>query len=229
MNIEGGLGAAILSDAVAPEPKKPGMSEEHKAKMAAGRERARQEGRMGRRYPPSDSAPTPSPAPAPQPTSNSSGEPSLDDLERAVEALESGAVRVTRQPRGTTDTTFDVPEAGKRPGWDYCWWPFKVIGEEVDPSAMVEIAQGGWVPVPVSHFRALVPVGWKRPTIERQGQRLYMRPMRLSEEAKEETYKQAFEQKEAQVRQQLTGDSGREIAPRDPRAGGLRAKMEPLL
>src|SRR5580692_7303633 len=106
---EGGLGTGSLSGAVAPEPTKPGMSQEHKAKMAAGRERARLEGRMGKKkaqapqstvWPADAIAKIARPLDplsealvesarahraAPQPTANASGEPSLDDLERAVE------------------------------------------------------------------------------------------------------------------------------------------------
>jgi hypothetical protein len=158
-----------------------------------------------------------------------STDPSVRDLERVIEDLERGSTRVSRETRGTTANTFDFPESGKRPGWDYCWWPFKIVGEEVDASTMVEIRQGGWVEVPRSHFPTLLPPGWKKPCIERQGMRAYMRPMRLSLEAKNEAYQQAWEQRESRMRQQQTGDIGREFAQRDPRAGGVDVKIQPLV
>lgn len=159
----------------------------------------------------------------------SSGEPTVGDLERMIESIERGESRSVRTERSGASTTFDFPEHLKRPGWDYQWWPFKVLSEEVDASVMVEYAMGGWIPVPASHFPPLVPAGWKKPVIERQGCRAYMRPMRLTKEAQLEAQKHAIERRDSRLESAAVGDAGREFAPRDPRAGGISAEIKPLM
>ncbi len=211
-------------EGIAPKRK---MSPEHLQKMAEGRARAMEaRAQQTRGRPAARTATAPLPREA---LPRGQGDPTLEDLERMVESVERGTSRPSREQRGQTETTFDFPEQGKRPGWDYCWWPFKITGQEVDASQMVEYAQGGWIPVPVSHFPSLVPAGWNKPVIERRGCRAFMRPMRLSEEARAETRKHAYEQKANRLAAAQTGDSGREYAPRDPRVTGIDAKIQPLI
>jgi len=201
---------------------KRGLSEEHKAKLAEGRQRAKEARTRGRPASRPEGAPMPREA-AP------GGDPTLEDLERMIASVERGDQRLTREPQGQVATTFDVPEQGKRPGWDYTWWPYKIVGQEVDAAELVEYAKGGWLPVPSSHFPSLVPQGWGKPVIERHGQRLFMRPMRLSEEARIESLQHAFEQKANRLAAAEVGDAGREFARRDGRAGGIAVDIKPLM
>lgn len=209
------------------------MTPEHKAKMAEGRIAAaarRTAAAEQQVAATSRGRPASRPAPAPMPReARPAGNPEVEDFERLLKSIETGDLTVSRDVRGQTATTFDVPEQGKRPGWDYCWWPFKIVGEEIDASVIVEYARGGWIEVHPSHFPSLVPRGWRRPCIERQGARLYMRPMRLSDEARAETERHAYEQKANRLAAAEAGDTGREFARRDPRAGGISAKVEPLM
>src|SRR6185312_12363057 len=154
-----------LIGGVAPtEPAKRTLSPEHKEKLRAGREAAK-----------SRSRPASRPDPAPLPRERDFGHLSLEEQ---IDALGSGE-HLTRERRGV-GSDFDVPMQGRREGWDYQWWTTHVVGQEVDPSYSVEIQRGSWFPVPASHFPQMCPPGWSRPTIDRQGQRLFMRPMRLS-------------------------------------------------
>lgn len=211
---------ASPSEASEQAPKRT-MSPEHKAKLQAGRAaaHARSRGRPAER-------PEPAPLPAERPAA-ASARPSVDDFEAFIDQLGDGAT-LTREARGGMQTAFDVPMHGRRDGWDYQWWPTHVVGQEVDPSFSVEIAQGSWFPVPASHFPQLCPVGWSRKTIDRHGQRLYMRPMRLTNEAKAEQMQQAYEQKANRLAAAQAGDSGRTFAPRTS-LEGISADIRPLM
>lgn len=211
----GGIG---IAEDITPAAPKRTMSEAHKQKMAQGREakRAQSRGRPAARH---EAAPLTKARLA-----DHQGDQSLEDI---IDALGTGE-HLTRERRGGAGSDFDVPLQGRRAGWDYQWWTTHIVGQEVDPSYTVEITRGSWFPVPASHFPQLCPPGWSRPTIDRQGQRLYMRPMRLTEEARAEAARHAVEQKQARLQQAQTGDSGREFAPRtvDSR---ISVKTEPLL
>ena len=191
---------SLLGEGIAPRWV---MSDEHKAKMAAGRAAAKTRGRPNMRE---AAASLPRPAEV-------GGEPSIDELERRIAAVGDGG-ELTRQARGVTDASFDFPMKGRVPGWDYEWKTVRVNGQEVDPSDLTEIDAGGWIPVPASHFRSLVPPGWSRAYIERRGQRAYMRPMRLTLEAREEQKRHAMTQKSDRLMTAQAGDAGREFARR---------------
>lgn len=207
------------ADRVEKESEREALREKRRANLALAREARKTRGRPASR---------PETAPMPR-EANPSGDPTVEDLERMIEAVDRGDTHLTRESNSGVATTFDVPEQGKRPGWDYTWWPFKITGEEVDASTIVEYTRGGWIPVPATHFPSLVPRGWRKPVIERQGMRLFMRPQRLSDEAKTETYRQAFEQKANRLAAAQAGDAGREFAPRDSRAGGISTEIKPLM
>lgn len=212
--------AAAVAQATTEKPRRT-MSPEHKAKLAAGREAARERSR-GRPAVRVEAAPLPAERPAP-----TSARPDVDDFEAFIDSLGDGST-LTRETRGGTETMFDVPMRGRREGWDYQYWPTHVIGQEVDPSYSVEIAQGSWFPVPASHFPQLCPIGWDRKTIDRGGQRLYMRPLRLTEEAKAEQTQRAFEQKANRLAAAQAGDSGSNFARRAS-LEGINADIRPLM
>lgn len=205
------------------------MSPEHKAKMAEGRARAK----MSRGRPATRHEHAPMPAERAAPESARSMINPADDLEGFIDSLGDGSMLTRESRRGGQDTTFDVPKQGRRPGWDYQWWPTHVIGQEVDPSAFVRIQNGGWVPVPASHFPQLCPVGWARRTIDREGQRLFMRPERLTQEALAEQNQQAYEQKANRLAAAQTGDVGREFArrvnPDGSPASSIVSDIRPLM
>jgi hypothetical protein len=198
------------------------MTDDQKARMKAGRERAaasRSRGRPARRE-------AAAPLPREVPVAPVSGDPTVEELERQIAALGDGET-LTRQPRGLSDATFDIPMQGRLPGWDYEYKTVRVNAEEVDPSSLVEIEQGGWRPVPRTHFPSLTPPGWRLPYIERWGQRMYMRPMRLSIEAKEEQLKHAFQVRDEKLLQAQVGDMSSEMARRSNRVEGLNINREP--
>jgi hypothetical protein len=211
------------------------MTPEHKEKLRVARESAAAKRKADREAgiapPKTRGRPAAREAAAPMPRPAlpvGQGDPTVEDLERMIAAVERGEVTATREVRGSVDTTFDFPEQGKRPGWVYCWWPFKITGQEVDGAQMVSYAQGGWMPVPATHFPSLVPPGWTKPVIERHGQRAYMRRETLQKEAEIESKRHAFQQKADRLSQQQTGDLGREFAPRDPDSR-ISADIRPLM
>jgi hypothetical protein len=200
-----------------PAPVRRTMSEEHKARMAAGRAAKAQ----SRARPASRPEPSPLPKERPQ---GFAGDQSLEDI---IDALGTGE-HLTRERRGDGGGGLDVPLQGRREGWDYQWWATHVVGQEVDPSYTVEITRGSWFPVPASHFPQLCPPGWSRPTIDRQGLRLYMRPMRLTKEAQAEANRFAYEQKQARLQAAQAGETGSDYAKR-VQLEGITVKTEPLL
>ena len=204
---------------IAPTESKRTISEEQKARMAAGRERAKAERSRGRPAVRHETAPLPKTRPASYDADQS--------LEEMIDSLGSGE-HLTRERRGLGGNDFDVPLQGRREGWDYQWWATHIVGQEVDPSYAVEVQRGSWFPVPASHFPQLCPPGWSRPTIDRQGLRLFMRPMRLTLEAKAESRRFADEQKQARLAAAQAGDSGREFASR-VQLEGIQVKTEPLI
>ena len=111
---------------------------------------------------------------------------------------------------------FDmIPENLKKPGWDYQWWAIRVFNEAVDPSRLVEIADGGWKRVHPSDMPGMMPPGWDKDFIEKGAQVLYMRPMRLTEEARAEDTKIAEDQRYDRIRNALAGPAElKKIAPR---------------
>jgi hypothetical protein len=207
------------------------ISPELKRRMALGREAARQKRVMAkeraqeqtRGRPASVVGERPLPPEQPKSVPTFDRSPELAALEAAVENYD--AATVTRETR-VSGTEFDIPMRGRRTGWDYCWWPTHIMGQEIDPSSTVEIQHGGWIPVPASHFPGQVPRGWARPTIDRQGQRMYMRPMRLTEEALAEQKKLAYEQKASRLAAAQAGDAGREFARRVNADGTPAAQID---
>jgi hypothetical protein len=206
--LPGGMGP------VEDEPPRRTLSDEHKAKMAEGRRRSR--GRPANR-----THPVPMPAARSAETQTDQGiEPENIDYEALAGTL-------TRQTNANANNMFDIPMKGRIPGWDYCYWPYKINGEDVDAGELNNYSAGGWMPVEARHFPQLCPPGWNKRTIERGGQRMYMRPMRLTEEALAEQDAQAFERRQAALARAAAGESGSQYAPR--RNDGLNVQIKPLL
>ena len=87
------------------------------------------------------------------------------------------------------------------PGWDYEWKKKSVWGKE-DPAYEVQVARGGWEPVPVSRHPELMPANYQGQTIELKGMILMERPMEITKRVKMRDRKVALDQvrqKEAQL------------------------------
>lgn len=110
---------------------------------------------------------------------------------------------------------FDLPEKDKKSGWDYAWWPVRIQGEQVDPSFIVEVREGGWRPVDPKDMPNYMPPGWEKKFIERGGQILYTRPMHLTEESRAEDVKIAENQRYDKLKGALAGPAElQKVAPR---------------
>lgn len=110
---------------------------------------------------------------------------------------------------------FDIPKKDQKEGWDYAWWPVRVQGEQVDPSFIVEVREGGWRPVQAKDMPGLLPPDWDKPFIERGGQVLYMRPMYLTEESRNEDVKIAENQRLDKLKGAMAGPAElQKVAPR---------------
>lgn len=207
------------------------LTRQRLANLARGREEAAARAAAGIAPPPKTRGrPASRPQAAPMPReATPSTDPEIEEYERQIRAIETGEIKLTRDSHSGSGvpTTFDIPEQGKRPGWAYQWWPFKVMAQDVDASDLVEYARGGWIPVHPRDFPSKVPPGSRGRTIDIRGMRLFMRPQRLNDEAQLEAFQQAFEAKDARLRAAAAGDTGREFAPRDPRAGSIT--IEPLM
>jgi hypothetical protein len=113
---------------------------------------------------------------------------------------------ITRKTRGErTVDGFNIPANCRKKGWDYQWWAISVMGQAVDGGMMAEIHDGGWRPVKSVDMPQMVPPGLQSEHVERQGQRLYMRPMSLSHQAKDEDYRAAEQQKRDRIEGALGG------------------------
>jgi hypothetical protein len=85
--------------------------------------------------------------------------------------------------------------------WSYEWKRKTLLGKE-DPSYEVNLARGGWEPVPVERHPEMMPAGYKGHTIELDGMMLMERPRELTDEAKDIEKRRARAQviaKEAQL------------------------------
>lgn len=120
-----------------------------------------------------------------------------------------------RRKVSRNQNAYEFPDRLKKKGWDYQWWPIRVMGEPMDPSSLVEVREGGWRPVPAKDMPDLVPPGWDKPHVERGGQVLYMRPMHLTQEARAEDLKIAEDQRYDKLKGALAGPQElSKIAPR---------------
>lgn len=149
------------------------------------------------------------PRPAPQPSRGRPADPASMELADEGEGVE----RLTRRSRrdgGAGD--FEIPAHLKKPGWDYEFKTITIMGQPVDPADMQRVYEGGWRPVPARDMAELCPPGWEKPTIERYGQMLFTRPMRLTQEAKREDFEMAEKQKTDKLQSAMA--SGADDNPR---------------
>ena len=91
-----------------------------------------------------------------------------------------------RKARGGMDMEeidrYKIDQTAVPPDWSYEWKRKTLLGKE-DPSYEVNLARGGWEPVPVDRHPEMMPAGYKGHTIELDGMILMERPKELTEEA----------------------------------------------
>ena len=110
-----------------------------------------------------------------------------------------------RKARGGMDMEevdrYKIDMTGVPDDWSYEWKRKTLLGKE-DPAYEVNLARGGWEPVPVDRHPEMMPAGYKGQTIELDGMILMERPKELTEEAKDIEKRRARAQvvaKEAQL------------------------------
>lgn len=114
----------------------------------------------------------------------------------------------TRVRRDDRDSGWaDLPKHRRKKGWDYEWKTIRVYNEPVDPGDMLEVRNAGWRPERAVNWPELVEPGAAADlAIERRGQRLYGRPMKLTIEARQEDLQAAYQQQKDKT---LAAASGR--------------------
>ena len=114
-------------------------------------------------------------------------------------------------------------------GWDYEWKRVTVMGQE-DPAYQVQLARGGWEPVPADRHPAYMPKGWKGGTIERKGMVLMERPKEITDEVRRIELKKARQQvrqKEEQLSAAPAGQFERQKSDGSPLAR-VNKNYEPM-
>lgn len=108
--------------------------------------------------------------------------PVRDEDPRARAARRAAEIRGHREEQNLDETDrFKVTASEIPSGWSYEWKRKSIMGKE-DPAYEVELARGGWEPVPASRHPSMMPKG-KYETIERDGMILMERPKELTDEA----------------------------------------------
>ena len=120
---------------------------------------------------------------------------------------ESGDEVTRRSRRDGGFNSFDIPAHLKKPGWDYQWVTTRVLNEPVDDSKLVEAREGGWREVKPSEMPELVR-DQSGNAIEREGQRLFMRPMHLTDAARQEDREIAAELRYNKLAQAMSTPEG---------------------
>ena len=108
---------------------------------------------------------------------------------------------LTRRSRRDRSTgTFDVPARYRKQGWDYQYFPLKVLNEPLDTSGLVDAHEAGWRPVLARDMPDLcMPGTAATDPVVRGSQQLFTRPMHLTQEARQEDYDAAKEQELARL------------------------------
>jgi hypothetical protein len=132
---------------------------------------------------------------------------------------------ITRVRRDERDSGWaDLPKHQRKPGWDYEYKTIRVYNEPVDPGEMLEIRNAGWRPEKAVDWPDLVEPGTSPDApIERRGQRLYGRPMRLTHEARQEDLAAAYQQQRDKTMAAASGKSATRGEEGIPNGRGVRS------
>ena len=136
-----------------------------------------------------------------------------------------------RSGRGDSDPDsideFYIDPATIPDGWSYEWKRHTLLGKE-DPSYAIQLARGGWEPVPADRHPEMMPAGKKFAIIERKGMILMERPMSLTNEARDIELRRARNQvraKEEQLGSTPQGHMTRDHAKVKP---NVKKSFEPM-
>lgn len=126
---------------------------------------------------------------------------------RARAAKRAAEIRGHRQDHNIDEADrFKVNVDEIPDGWSYEWKRKSIYGKE-DPGYEVELARGGWEPVPASRHPSMMPKGHYE-TIERDGMILMERPKELSDEARAAELRRARLQVRSKEAQLTSGPDG---------------------
>ena len=136
-----------------------------------------------------------------------------------------------RSGRGDADIDsvdeFYIDPAVIPDGWSYEWKRHTLLGKQ-DPSYEIQLARGGWEPVPADRHPEMMPTGKKYSIIERKGMVLMERPMSLTNEARDIELRRARGQvraKEEQLGSTPQGTLTRDHAKVKP---NVKKSFEPM-
>jgi len=148
-----------------------------------------------------------------------------DPRERAARRAEQ-----IRNQRGGLDSDgideFYVDASIVPDGWSYEWKRHTFLGKE-DPSYQVQIARGGWEPVPASRHPEMMPSG-NYTIIERKGQVLMERPLTLTNEARDIELRRARTQVRAKEAQLSTAPDGTMTREHDRVRPSVKKSFSPI-
>jgi hypothetical protein len=132
-----------------------------------------------------------------------------------------------RNNRGSLDDGIDefyVDPSSVPDGWSYEWKRHTLLNKE-DPAYQVQLARGGWEPVPAERHPEMMPVG-NYTTIERKGMILMERPLTLTKEAKDIELRRARNQVRAKEQQLAQTPDGTMTRQHDSVRPSVRKSFE---
>lgn len=130
---------------------------------------------------------------------------------------------LTRRKRPERSSWSDLPQHLKKPGWDYQWMAITVLGQPVDGSVLMDYREGGWRPDCAKNWPSLCEPGTAPDApIERRGQRLYLRPLSFTLEARSEDEQYARQQQHDRMAAAASGKSAIRGEEGMPNGRGIR-------
>lgn len=130
------------------------------------------------------------------------------DYARTEDAAPAPQARLVRRSRHDRQTgALDVPARYKKVGQDYQWFVIAIWNEPTDSADLADARNQHWMPVHPREMPDILGPGYNKDTIDIRGQRLFTRPMYLSQEAKAEDYQWAEAQRLARSENALKGRS----------------------
>lgn len=128
--------------------------------------------------------------------------PRSDDA--VFKALRAESLRSHVDSDGDSTDPFFIPSEIRakirEAGFMEEWKATHVMGKELDSAYQAQLQRSGWVPVPASICKAMLPKGDKSTTIERGGQMLMMKVSELVDESVKKGTAKAKDQVNAKLK-----------------------------
>lgn len=86
---------------------------------------------------------------------------------------------------------YDIPSHLIPDGFTVEWKTTHVMGKPVDNSEIASHEMNGWTPAPAELFIEMMPEGYDKPVIERDGMMLYIRPAEITKRFRDMEYRNA--------------------------------------